>query len=76
MLVVTTNEILQVLGVWIRRTDARLAVGGARNAAIMVGSREQRRFEDARTLRDLRNLLPAETFTPKALQHEPHVAVH
>jgi hypothetical protein len=75
MLVATTNEIIRVMGVWIRRADARLASGAARNAAIQMASPEQRRLEDARTMRDLRNLRPAESFTPMARHREPHGAV-
>jgi hypothetical protein len=75
MLVATTNEIIRVMGVWVRRADARLASGAVRNAAIQVASFEQRRLEDARTMRDLRNLRPAESFTPMARHNQPHRAV-
>jgi hypothetical protein len=75
MLVATTNEIIRVMSVWIRRADARLAGGAARNAAIQVAFPEQRRLEDARTMRDLRNLRPAESVTPMARHREPRGAV-
>jgi hypothetical protein len=75
MLAAATNEIIRVMVAWIRRADARLASGAAGNAAIGVAAREQHRLEEARIMRDLRNLLPAESFTPRALQCEPHGAV-
>jgi hypothetical protein len=40
-----------------------------------MASPEQRQLEDARTMRDLRNLRPAESFTPMARHREPHGAV-
>jgi hypothetical protein len=75
VLVATTNGIIRVLGVWIRRADGGMARGAARNAATQVASRDHRRLEDARTMRDLRNLRPAESFTPMARHREPHGAV-
>jgi hypothetical protein len=75
VLVATTNEIIRVMGVWVRRADAGLASGAARNAAIQVASREQRRLEDARTMRDLRNVRPAESFTTMARLRQPHGAL-
>jgi hypothetical protein len=75
MLVAVTNEIIRVMSAWFRRADARLVGDAAGNAAIEVASRDQRRLEDARTMRDLRNLLPADSFTPRAHQHTPHGAV-
>jgi len=75
MLVASTNGIIRVMGAWIRRADARLASGAVRNAAIQVACGEQRRLEDARTRRDLRNLRPAESFTPMARHREPQGAV-
>jgi hypothetical protein len=76
MLVATPNEIIRLMGVWTRRVDGRLANDAARNAALQVVLGEQRRLEDARTMRDLRNLRPAEAFTPMAPHGEPQVAVH
>jgi hypothetical protein len=75
VLVASTNGIIRVMGVWIRRADARLASGAVRNAAIQVACGEQRRLEDARTRRDLRSLRPAESFTPMARHREPQGAV-
>jgi len=74
MLVAVTNEIIRVMSAWFRRADARLACDAADNAAIKVASRDQRRLEDARTMRDLRNLLPADSLTPRAHQHIPQGA--
>ena len=56
MLVVATSEVVRVMGVWVRRADAGLAQGAARNAAVGVADRHVRRMEEARTLRDLRRL--------------------
>jgi hypothetical protein len=75
MLVATKHEIIRVMGVWVRRADARLASGAVRNAAMHMASFEQRRLEDARTMRDLRNLRPAESFTPMARHGEPQGAI-
>lgn len=49
----TSTEVLRVMGVWVRRADAGLARGAARNAADSAMDNERRRMEDLRTLRDL-----------------------
>lgn len=52
------------MGTWIRRADVRLVNSATRNAAIEVAARDQRQLEHARAMRDLRRLLPAQSFTP------------
>jgi len=74
MLVAMTNGIIRVMSVWFRPADARLVSGAARNAAVKVASCDERRLEDARALRELRNLLPADSFTPRALPSAPRGA--
>jgi hypothetical protein len=65
------------MGVWVRRVDARLASGAVRNAATHPASLEQRLLlEDARTMRDLRTLRPAHSFTPMARHSRSYRAVH
>jgi len=60
MLVTATAEVVRAMSVLFRRADAGLALGAARNAAAGVAVADARRFEEARTLRDLRRLdLPA-----------------
>jgi hypothetical protein len=49
------------MGVWVRRADAGLARSAARNAAHSVEAKHSREIEDARTLRDLKNIPSAET---------------
>jgi hypothetical protein len=60
MLVMATSEVVRVMGAWVRRADAGLAQGAARNAAVGVADRHIRRLDEARTLRDLRRLRPPE----------------
>jgi hypothetical protein len=76
VLVATTNEIIHIMGRWIRRADAGLTSGAARNAADQLAFHGQRQLEDARTRRDLRNLRPAEAFTPMARHCLSDDAVH
>jgi hypothetical protein len=59
MLVFATSEVVRVMGVWVRRADAGLAAGAARNATTGIADRSSRRLEHARTLRDVRRLRPA-----------------
>jgi hypothetical protein len=75
VLVAAPNEIIRVMGVWIRRADARLASGAVRNAAMQVASHQQRQLDEARTLRDLRKLRPATSFTTMARHGEADGAV-
>src|SRR4051794_8033963 len=53
MLVLATSEVVRVMGVWVRRADAGLAQGAARNAAARVADRDARDLDEARTLRDV-----------------------
>ncbi|HEY6794874.1 MAG TPA: hypothetical protein VI248_09335 [Kineosporiaceae bacterium] len=56
MLVIATTEVVRAMGDLIRRADAGLARGAARNAAAGVAVRRARQLEDARTMRDLQRL--------------------
>jgi hypothetical protein len=60
MMVSTTSEVVRIMGVWVRRADAGLARGAARNAAASMADHRARRLEEIRTLRDLQALLPAD----------------
>jgi hypothetical protein len=57
MLVTTTAEVVRAMSDLLRRADAGLARGAARNAAAGVAVRQARRLEDARTMRDLRRVV-------------------
>lgn len=67
----TSTEVLRVMGVWVRRADAGLARGAARNAADSAMETERRRLEDLRTLRDL----AAAEEAVESSEPEPEVAV-
>jgi hypothetical protein len=67
MRVLATSEVVRVMGIWVRRADAGLAEGAARNAATRVADRLALHLEEARTLRDLNRLRPAEPDTDGAL---------
>ncbi len=60
MLVSATSEVVRIMGVWVRRADAGLAVSAARNAATSVADVRARRIEEARALRDLQSALGPE----------------
>jgi hypothetical protein len=59
MIVTATSEVVRIMGVWIRRADAGLAQGAARNAATSMAEHRARRLEEIRALRDLTAVLPA-----------------
>lgn len=63
MIVSATSELVRIMGVWVRRADAGLALGAARNAAASLADNRARRVDAARALRDLQAVLPAETDT-------------
>ena len=65
MLVLATSEVVRVMGVWVRRADAGLLEGAARNAATAVAEPHARQLDEARTLRDLRRLRPADRPLPQ-----------
>ena len=58
MMVSATSEVVRIMGVWVRRADAGLARAAARNAASSMADLSARRFEAARTLRDLNAAFP------------------
>jgi hypothetical protein len=60
LLVQATSEVVRVMGVWVRRADAGLLDQATRNAAAGVAEPQARRMDEARTMRDLRRLRPAE----------------
>lgn len=55
---IVTSEVVRIMGVWVRRTDAGLALGAARNAAVGMAETRARRHDEVRTLRDLDAVLP------------------
>ncbi|HET9657819.1 MAG TPA: hypothetical protein VFP72_20875 [Kineosporiaceae bacterium] len=63
MIVSATSEVVRIMGVWVRRADAGLALGAARNAAASLADNRARRMDAARALHDLQAVLPAETDT-------------
>jgi hypothetical protein len=66
MMVSATSEVVRIMGIWVRRADAGLAAGAARNAAASMADHRARRLDEARTLRDLQTLLrtaPSRTAT-------------
>ena len=58
MRVTATSEVVRIMGVWIKRADAGLALSAARNAAHSVEAEQARRLDDARTMRDLHSIDP------------------
>jgi hypothetical protein len=60
MVVLATAEVVRIMGVWVRRADAGLARGAARNAAASMADDHARRLEETRTLRELQAVLPPE----------------
>jgi triphosphoribosyl-dephospho-CoA synthetase len=76
VLVVTTSEVMRIMGVWVRRADAGLAVGAARNAATSVAEARTRSAQGAHALQDLdealdrRGVLPP----PSSASVRPEVA--
>ena len=65
MLVSTTNEVVRIMGVWVRRADAGLARSAAVNAAHSMDTERSRQLDDARTLRDLSKI---PTMAPAAVR--------
>ena len=57
MLVTATSEVVRVMGRWVRRADAGLALTAARNAAASVQDSRAQRLDALRTLRDLDGVL-------------------
>lgn len=57
MLVSATSEVVRIMGAWVRRADAGLAVSAARNAAESVADAQTRHIDEARALRDLSSAL-------------------
>jgi hypothetical protein len=76
MMVSATSEVVRIMGVWVRRADAGLASAAARNAATSMAELSARRFEAARTLRDLNAVFPTDHALPvdDALAVEQRVA--
>ncbi len=67
MLVSATSEVVRIMGLWVRRADAGLAVTAARNAAASVEDSRAQRLEALQTLHDLRGVLgPADDGEPRA----------
>jgi hypothetical protein len=60
MVVLATAEVVRIMGIWVRRADAGLARGAARNAAASMADDHARRLEETRTLRELQAVLPPE----------------
>lgn len=65
MVVLATTEVMRIMGVWVRRADAGLAIGAARNAASGVALDRSRTLEDSRALRDLDAALRRRTVPPQ-----------
>jgi hypothetical protein len=63
VIVSATSEVVRIMGIWVRRADAGLAVGAARNAAASLADSRDRRLEEARALHELQAVLPAEPGT-------------
>lgn len=57
MLASATSDVIRIMGRWVRRADASLAVTAARNAAASVEDSRAERLEALRTLRDLHGVL-------------------
>jgi hypothetical protein len=55
IMVATSNDVVRIMGVWVRRADAGLARGAARNAASSLAEDRRRSVDYARTLRELRD---------------------
>ena len=64
MMVSATSEVVRIMGVWVRRADAGLARAAARNAASSIADLSARRFEAARTLRELNAAFPTDHAFP------------
>lgn len=60
MIVTATSEVVRIMGVWVRRADAGLAVKAASNAAESIAETRACRLDEVRTLRDLSTVLPAQ----------------
>lgn len=58
MMVLTTSDVVRVMGVWVRRADAGLARTAAHNAASELSRHQAARRDDAQALRDLNQLRP------------------
>ncbi|WP_158221028.1 hypothetical protein [Kineosporia sp. R_H_3] len=61
MIPTPANGVARVVGALVRRADATLAVGAARNAAVGMAAGRARHLDELRTLRDLRSI--EESFT-------------
>lgn len=64
MVVLATTEVMRIMGVWVRRADAGLAIGAVRNAASGVALDRNRTLEDSHALRDLDTALRRRTVPP------------
>jgi len=60
MIVSVTSGVVRIMGVWVRRADAGLARGAARNAAVSMADHHAQRLEAARALHELHSVLPVE----------------
>lgn len=56
-MVSATSEVIRIMGIWVRRADAGLAAGAARNAAASMADHRARRLDEVRALHDLQALL-------------------
>jgi hypothetical protein len=66
MMVSATSEVVRIMGIWVRRADAGLAAGAARNAAASMADHRARRLDEVRALRDLQALLRTGPSEPAA----------
>jgi hypothetical protein len=57
MMVSATSGIVRIMGIWVRRADAGLVAGAARNAAASMADHRARRLDEIRALHDLQALL-------------------
>jgi hypothetical protein len=59
MVIGATTDLIRIMGTLLRRADSGLASHAARNAATSMNAHQFRELDDARTLRDLESIPPA-----------------
>jgi len=74
MLTTATSEVMRLVSVFVRRLDAELVESAARNAESSVLDQHRRRFDEMRTLNDLRAIERRTSRRPPSPRPAPHVA--